>query len=133
LTHRITDIPTPHYEFSDPNLWTSWNWSQRFPGSGELREYFQHVAKKWDLRKDCIFDTHISSATWSDEIQKWTIGTNVGKRFVARFFLPCTGFAAKPYIPDWKGIENFRGTFLHPSEWPTGELPLKGKRIAVIG
>lgn len=44
-----------------------------------------------------------------------------------------TGFAAKRHIPDWKGIDTFKGTFLHPSYWPHEEPDLKGKKIAVIG
>lgn len=39
------DIPIPHYEFPDPALWRAWTWTQRFPGSEELRAYFAHVAK----------------------------------------------------------------------------------------
>jgi cation diffusion facilitator CzcD-associated flavoprotein CzcO len=36
-------------------------------------------------------------------------------------------------MPDWKGIETFRGTWLHPSYWPKDKLDLRGKRVAVIG
>lgn len=123
----------PHYEFSDPELWTEWTWSQRFPGSAELRSYFHYVAEKWDLRKDSIFNAHVNSAVWNDKTEKWTIGTTNGMKIQARFFLPSTGFAAKRYVPDWKGIERFKGTFLHPSQWPKDEPNLEGKRIAVIG
>jgi hypothetical protein len=27
----------------------------------------------------------------------------------AKWLLPCTGFAAKRYFPDWEGIEKFQG------------------------
>ena len=128
-----SDIATPLYEFSDPELWTDWNWTQRFPGSAELRAYFQYVADKWDLRGDSIFDTNVKSAVWDDATEKWTIRTNTATTFRARFFLPNIGFAAKRYIPDWKGLQAFEGTFLHPSYWPKDEPDLRGKRIAVIG
>ncbi|KAG9815671.1 FAD/NAD(P)-binding domain-containing protein, partial [Aureobasidium melanogenum] len=51
----------------------------------------------------------------------------------ATFFLPNTGFAAKRYIPDWKGIESFEGTWIHPSFWPAEGIDLVGKSVAVIG
>ena len=40
------DSTIPHYEFSDPELWSDWHWGKRFPGSAELRAYFQYVASK---------------------------------------------------------------------------------------
>jgi cation diffusion facilitator CzcD-associated flavoprotein CzcO len=70
---------------------------------------------------------------WDEQEQKWNIGTNTGQKFKARYFLPNTGFAAKRHIPNWSGIDQFKGTFLHPSFWPKIEPSVKGKRVAVIG
>lgn len=127
------DSAVPHYEFSDPGLWRDWTWKQRFPGSAEIRDYFAYVAKKWDLRKDTIFDTYISKAVWDEQTSRWTIESKDNKVYVAQFLLFNTGFAAKRYIPDWKGIEKFSGVLVHPSYWPVNEPKLKGKKIAVIG
>ncbi len=127
------DIPVPLYEFSDPELWTDWTWQQKFPGSTELRSYFEYVAKKWDLRKDTIFNSMVSSATWHETSARWHIRTSNGDVFKTQFFLPNTGFAAKRHIPDWKGIDTFKATFIHPSYWSKEEPDLKGKKIAVIG
>ena len=66
-------------------------------------------------------------------MQKWKVSASGGRVFIAQFFLPCTGFAAKRYIPEWQGIEKFRGTLLHPSDWPKDEVSLKGKKVAIIG
>jgi cation diffusion facilitator CzcD-associated flavoprotein CzcO len=104
------DSSIPHYEFSDPVLWKDWTWKQRFPGSAELRAYFAHVADKWDLRKDTKFNTFVSSATWDDAESRWTVKTKAGETYKVKFLLLNTGFAAKRYIPDWKGLESFKGT-----------------------
>ncbi|KAF9767348.1 hypothetical protein IL306_000090 [Fusarium sp. DS 682] len=127
------DSAVPHYEFSDPELWRGWNWTQRFPGSAELREYFSYVADKWDLRKDTLFSTCISKAVWNEKTNRWEIESKDGKKFIARYFLLNTGFAAKRHTPDWEGIDKFRGTWVHPSYWPVEEPDLKGKKVAVIG
>ena len=127
------DSPIPLYEFSDPALWQEWNWKQRFPDHSELRAYFNFVADKWNLRKDTLFDTYIESATWDDAEGKWTIRATDGPVFKAKFFLPNTGFAAKRHIPDWKGLDSFKGTWVHPSYWPHEEPHLSGKKVAVIG
>ncbi|KAK6860366.1 hypothetical protein PG995_004002 [Apiospora arundinis] len=130
------DSAVPAYEFSDPDLWKTWSWKQRFPGSAELRAYFAHVADVWDLRRDSQFDTFVESATWDDAEAKWTIKARAEQGiqvYKAKFFLPNTGFAAKRYIPDWKGIDTFKGTFLHTSYWPQEGLDMKGKKVAIIG
>ncbi|KAH0378925.1 FAD/NAD(P)-binding domain-containing protein, partial [Aureobasidium melanogenum] len=127
------DIPIPHYEFSDPQLWEEWTWKQRFPGSAELRAYFSFVADTWDIRDHCVFNSYVNSAIWDEESSKWIVKIRGGLTYRATFFLPNTGFAAKRYIPDWKGIDSFKGTWIHPSFWPAENLDLKGKRIAVIG
>ncbi|KAJ5640052.1 uncharacterized protein N7484_007914 [Penicillium longicatenatum] len=127
------DSTVPHYEFSDPDLWQNWSWKQRFPGSQELRDYFSFVADKWDLRKDTEFNTFISEAVFDEQSNLWHIASSCGKKFVARYFLLNTGFSAKRHIPNWKGIERFRGTWVHPSYWPKEEPDLRGKKVAVIG
>lgn len=127
------DSTIPHYEFSDPELWHEWSWTQRFPGSAELRAYFRFVAQKWDLRKDTYFNTRVRSAEWDEKQARWLVTAAEGKQFRTKYFLLNTGFAAKRHIPDWKGINNFQGTWVHPSYWPQEEPDLKGKRVAVIG
>ena len=104
------DSAIPHYEFSDPGLWNDWTWTQRFPGSAELRSYFAFVAEKWALRKDTVFGSFVKKAVWNDDDKRWNITTEAGEGLRARFFLLNTGFAAKRYIPDWKGVESFKGS-----------------------
>jgi cation diffusion facilitator CzcD-associated flavoprotein CzcO len=106
------DSAIPFYEFSDPELWEEWVWKQRFPGSGELRSYFAFVADKWDLRKDTEFETFVSSATWDDNECKWTVCTKAGQVLKVKFLSLNTGFAAKRYIPNWKGVDTFEGEYI---------------------
>lgn len=108
------DSSVPHYEFSDPELWEDWSWTERFPGSVELRNYFAYVAEKWDLRKDTVFDCFVEQATWSEEIKRWRVTTKTGSKYTAKFLLLNTGFAAKRHIPDWPGIDTFQGTKIVP-------------------
>ena len=37
------DSEIPYYQFSIPEVWRKWNWSERFPGQEELKAYFKHV------------------------------------------------------------------------------------------
>lgn len=56
-----------------------------------------------------------------------------GSVFTCQFFLPNTGVASKRFIPDLKGTESFKGTWIHPSNWPKDGLDMASKKAAVIG
>lgn len=71
---------------------------QRFPGSEELRAYFQHVAEVWVLRKDTEFNSFVSSAAWGEDDVKWTVKTNTGATYKVEFLLLSTGFVVKRYV-----------------------------------
>lgn len=137
------DIPIPDYQFSDPALWTSYPWPQRFPDSTALRSYFSHVAKIWNLDDDdnnsTLFSQFVDSALWDEETLRWNVSTRQGLRFEAKYLLLNTGFAAKRHFPDWKGIDVFEGQWIHPSYWPADDddnehqVAVKDKRVAIIG
>ena len=46
----------------------------------------------------------------------------------------CQGYYnhAKPYRPEWNGMDRFQGLVVHPQRWPE-DLDLAGKRVVVIG
>lgn len=127
------DTHIPIYEYSDENLWRDWNWSEMFPGWQELRKYFDYVDKKWDLRKDTQFNTRISSAVFDEQDNKWTLKTTDGQEMRCRFFVLCTGFASKPFIPDIEGRESFAGIMHHTGLWPQEGVDFTGKRVGIIG
>lgn len=53
------DMELLYYGFSDPAIWSTWKWTERFPLYIELRSYFDHVADVWDLCKDVELDTKV--------------------------------------------------------------------------
>jgi cation diffusion facilitator CzcD-associated flavoprotein CzcO len=56
------------------------------------------------------------------------------KRIEAGFLWMCQGYYRhdRGYTPEWPGMEQFKGTIIHPQHWPV-DLDLTGKRITVIG
>lgn len=127
------DTHVPIYEFSDEALWRDWNWTEIFPGWEELRRYFNYVDSKWDIRKDTQFNTRVTSARFDEQNNRWDVHTSNGELFRSRFFILCTGFAAKPYIPKIEGLESFAGPKPHTGLWPQEGLDFTGKRVGVIG
>ncbi|KIW46870.1 uncharacterized protein PV06_02494 [Exophiala oligosperma] len=127
------DSQYPVYALSIPEVYNDWTWSSHYPDHAELREYFQHVEDRLHIKKDCVFNSKVVSAGWDDSSCLWTITCHTGMVFKTKFWTACTGFAAKRYIPDWKGIEDFRGVIHHSSFWPKEGVDVRGKRVAVIG
>uniref|UniRef100_A0AC34FWL0 Flavin-containing monooxygenase n=1 Tax=Panagrolaimus sp. ES5 TaxID=591445 RepID=A0AC34FWL0_9BILA len=127
------DSDQPVYELSIPEIWKEWNWKEKYPGWKELQQYFHYCDKILDIKKDVSFNTKVMEANFDKDEGKWMIKSEDGKIVKAKYFLPCIGFAAKRYIPDFPGIETFKGEIHHSSEWPESEVDVAGKRCAVIG
>ncbi len=127
------DSHVPNYEFSIPEVWRDWTWSERFPSWQELRAYFRHVDRKLDVSRDVRFDTRVTEARFDAEQDEWLIRAEDGYQVRARFFIPCVGFAAQAYVPDYPGLETFAGPCHHTARWPQHGVDLAGKRVGVIG
>lgn len=127
------DTHVPMYEFSREDLWRDWTWTERFPAWDELRRYFHYVDQKLDLSRDIRFNTRVEAAEFDEGRQQWTVRTQDGGALRAQFLVLCTGFAAKPYVPKLKGLEQFKGAKHHTAWWPQNGLDLAAKRVGVIG
>ncbi|MGW5149382.1 flavin-containing monooxygenase [Rhodococcus koreensis] len=120
------------YSFSKEIL-DEWNWSQRYPTQAEMARYFEFVTDRLDLRKDIRFRTRVTGATWDDVANIWTVRTDDGNEFSCRYLVSAAGPLSKPYLPDFPGLASFTGDWYQSGFWPTEEVDLSGKRVAVIG
>ncbi|KIK61062.1 hypothetical protein GYMLUDRAFT_166723 [Collybiopsis luxurians FD-317 M1] len=127
------DTGCDSYQFSLKNIWGDWHWRELFPGQSSMQEYFHHVDKKWDLKKDISLNTRIESAEWVEHEKKWIITTEDGRLVRTRFFIVCAGVNSEPHVPKYEGFESFKGACYHTARWPRGGLDLANKRVAVIG
>ncbi|KAF2486985.1 hypothetical protein BDY17DRAFT_288105 [Neohortaea acidophila] len=125
------DCEMPYYGFSDPDVWSTFTWTERYPCDTELRKYFQHVVKVWDLEKDIHLRTRVVEANYSNG--GWRVKTDAGDHWSCKWLIAATGTSAKPHIPHWKGMEKFKGVIHHSSLWPEQPVDMAGKRVAVIG
>src|SRR5271165_529836 len=53
------------YSFSQ-ELMDEWDWSEHFAGQPETLRYLNHVADKFDLRRDIQFESRVTAATWDE-------------------------------------------------------------------
>ncbi|OCK76597.1 FAD/NAD(P)-binding domain-containing protein [Lepidopterella palustris CBS 459.81] len=127
------DTKVPLYEFSEESIWRDWTWTVKYPGTMEIRKYFEHVENKLHLKKDIQFNTRVVGAEWDEANNLWRVRDANGVERTARYFVLCTGFAAKPFIPDFKGLDTFKGVWCHTSKWPQEGIDFKGKKVGIVG
>ncbi|KAK7749182.1 hypothetical protein SLS62_008363 [Diatrype stigma] len=127
------DSEVPEYELSWPEVWKTWNWPNNYPNYENLRDYFEHVDKVVGIKKDTAFNTVVVGGQFDTKEGRWIVKTADGRTAKAKYLILGTGFAARRYIPDWPGMDKFKGVIHHSSFWPEEPVDVKGKRCAVIG
>ena len=93
------------YSFSK-ELLEEWNWSEHFDGQPETLRYLNHVADKFDLRRDIQFRSRVAAATWDEDMCSWNVTLQDGSRFRARF-------RSRPRM----NSASMRGEFMQVSDW----------------
>ncbi len=120
------------YAFSD-EIQREWQWTERYATQPEILRYQQYVADKLDLRRDIQFNTRVTSAVYDDDAGRWTVETDRGDRFSARYCIMATGCLSAASVPDFEGLKDFEGETYHTGDWPHEGVDFTGKRVGVIG
>ena len=128
------DIQSLDYSFSfDPELDRTWEWSEKYATQPEILRYAQHVAERYDLRRDIDFGTGVRSGVWDDAARRWTVTTTTGEEIQGRFLVMATGCLSVPKEVDIPGTDRFGGPVYFTSRWPHEGVDFTGQRVGVIG
>lgn len=115
-----------------------WKNKQAIADGQNIREYINEAADEYNVRQNIRFNHRVVSANWSTKDAVWyvTVTNEKGEEEVysANFIIGCTGYYRydKGYTPEFPGVENFKGKFIHPQQWPEA-YDYSNKRIVVIG
>ncbi len=120
------------YSFSD-ELQQEWKWTERYASQPEILRYINHVADRFDLRRDVELSTRVTAATFDEVTGRWAIQTDRGDRVAAQFCIMATGCLSTAQVPPFKGIETFAGKWYHTGHWPHDGVDFTGQRVGVIG
>ncbi|MBI5130003.1 MAG: NAD(P)/FAD-dependent oxidoreductase [Rhodopseudomonas palustris] len=120
------------YSFSD-ELQQQWDWSERYAPQSEILAYANHVADRFDLRRDIQFDTRVDSAVFDEAARRWTVTTSDGASATAQFIVLATGCLSNAKMPEIDGLGDFKGQIHHTGHWPHREVDFSGLRVGVIG
>jgi cyclohexanone monooxygenase len=120
------------YSFSD-DLQQEWKWPERYGTQSEILRYVNHVADRFDLRRDIQLNTRVISAVFDTKANRWTVKTDKGDVVSAQFCIMATGNLSTPRVPDFKGLNTFKGKWYHTGMWPHEDVDFTGLRVGVIG
>ncbi|KAF2104240.1 FAD/NAD(P)-binding domain-containing protein [Rhizodiscina lignyota] len=131
------DIPAHVYQSTfSPNT----QWTEEYAQGHEIRDYWQGVARKYDVYKYLRLNSHVTLAEWDPESAQWLLSVKDLKKdstdttSVERFDVVITAIGRFNAwkLPDIPGIETYEGHLRHSSNWDKSFDP-NGKRVAVIG
>ena len=128
------DVESMEYSYSFSNeLQQEWQWPERYGTQPEILRYINHVADRFDLRRDIQLNTRVKSAIFDSKANLWTVRTDKGDVVTAPFCIMATGNLSTPRTPNYPGLESFKGKWYHTGLWPHEGVDFTGLRVGVIG
>lgn len=128
------DIESYDYSYGfDPDLEQEWRWTQRYAQQPEILSYIEHVADRFDLRRDVHLEQRVTHANWDAEGRGWEVVTEAGDRWRGRYLLWAVGNLSATKRPPLPGTEDFTGRIVHTAEWPHEGVDVAGLRVGVVG
>jgi monooxygenase len=130
---------------SDSDMYTlgytfrPWTNPKAIADGPSILQYIKDTAAEYGIDRKIRYGHRLCGASWSSEDAKWTVEvqrTTEGDtvQMTCSFLFMCTGYYSydRGYLPDWPGMDDFQGQFVHPQQWPQ-HLDYTGKRVVIIG
>jgi cyclohexanone monooxygenase len=128
------DVESYDYSYSfSPELEQEWRWTERYATQPEILRYINHVADRFNLRKDINFNTRMAQAKYDEQAARWIITTEDGRIWSSHLLVMCVGQLSTTKAPTYPGQDSFRGEIIHSGVWPKHQVDFEGKRVAIIG
>ena len=130
---------------SDSDMYTlgfsfrPWRDAKAIADAPAIMNYLREAVRDGELDEKIHFGKKVVEAKWSTADGKWFLTienreTNETEVRSCKFLHSCAGYYNydKGYQPDFHGVENFKGPFVHPQFWPE-DLNYSDKKVVVIG
>jgi cation diffusion facilitator CzcD-associated flavoprotein CzcO len=114
-----------------------WRSSATISDGDSIRAYVRDTAAEFGIDRRIRFGRRVTAVAWSTQQQRWEVQVQAGARtehYTCRFLYLGTGYYRydRGYLPEFPGIDDYRGTVVHPQHWPQ-DLDCTGKRVVVVG
>ena len=108
------------------------DWSRRYSGWREIQDYILRVTDKHRLHDNIRFNSEVEAAHFDEKRARWTLRLTDGTRVDCQHWVLATGPLHVPSIPEFPGLENFKGKVFHSSQWDH-DYDLGGKKVVSVG
>ncbi|KAF2140185.1 uncharacterized protein K452DRAFT_288952 [Aplosporella prunicola CBS 121167] len=117
--------------------WRPWSEQRSIADGASIQKYMQETAAIHGIDQHIKFQHKLRAANWSSDVQRWQLSLEANgekKIFNSRFLIMGTGYYdyQEPLPAVIPGLENFKGTIVHPQFWPE-DLDYAGKNMVIIG
>lgn len=116
-----------------------WTEAKSIADGPSILQYLKQTVAQFGIDKHIRYGQLVTKAEWSTDEAKWTVTstnktTGANSTITCSFLFMCSGYYSykKGHTPEFAGRERFKGTVVHPQDWPT-DLDYAGKRVVVIG
>ncbi len=128
------DVESFDYSYAfDEELEQEWRWSERYATQPEILRYVNHVADRFDLRRDIHCDRRVTEARYDEGETEWTVETEAGEAWRCRYLVLAVGQLSTTKAPELPGQGDFAGAIHHSARWPHEGVDMAGRRVGIIG
>lgn len=130
---------------SDSDMYTfgysfkTWDNPKQFADAPSILQYVNEAADEYNILEKIQYNTKVTAVNFDTKTNHWTVETldsSISKKesFTCNYLFICSGYYnyKNGYMPQFKGIENYKGKVIHPQLWPEN-FNYEGKRVIVIG
>jgi hypothetical protein len=108
-----------------------------YAGSGEINQYFNDFAAKYDLDRYVQRNHQVVGAQWDDKNGQWTVEvldlvSQKVTKDTCHILINASGILNAWKWPAIPGIANYKGNLLHSANWDDS-VQLEGKHVGLIG
>ncbi|EGD58544.1 flavin-containing monooxygenase FMO [Novosphingobium nitrogenifigens DSM 19370] len=138
VTHRYPGVRSDSDLYTFGYRFKPWVGAPIASGA-EILHYMGEVIEENGIGAHIRYGHRITACSWSGQDNLWTVTARRGSdgetvEFTTRFLWMCQGYYdhENPYIPDWKGLSDYKGQFVHAQQWDPSTT-VAGRRVLVIG
>lgn len=127
------DTPNHFYSYS---FRPKTDWDHYFARGPAIIDYIRTCYAEMAIAEHMHFNQEVLSAVWHADESRWhlTVRRADGSEYavMANAVISGTGLLNRPSIPDFPGLDRFKGPKFHSARWDH-TVSLEGKRVVQIG
>lgn len=130
---------------SDSDMYTfgyafkTWDDPRSFADGPSIMKYVTEAAEEFNIIDKISYQQKLLNANFDTSTALWSLQVENPKtgemtEYTCTYLLICTGYYNydEGYTPEFKGRDNFKGSIIHPQQWPE-DLDYSDKEVVVIG